>query len=64
MTIRIIPNMIEGIEKVENSSGPSVFKPNVLLNAIPNIKNRRPIQKITFPNIVCFFIFNHHPILF
>lgn len=64
MTIRIIPTMIEGIEKVEKISGPSVIKPKVLLNAIPKIKSRKPIQKITFPNLVCFFIFNHHPIVF
>jgi hypothetical protein len=53
--------MIEDIEKVEKNSGPSVITPKVLLNAIPDIKNRNPNQKITFPNGVCFFMFNHHP---
>jgi hypothetical protein len=51
-----IPIVIEGMEKVERNSGLSVITLNVSLDAIPNIKNRKPNQKINFPNLVCFFI--------
>ncbi len=40
--------MIEGMEKVEKTSRPSVITPNLSLNAIPNIKNRKPNKKIIF----------------
>jgi hypothetical protein len=55
MMIRTTPMVIPGIDKEEKTIGPSEITPIVSLNITPNINNRNPTQKITFPSIVCFF---------